>query len=383
MEIKEMDFEQLEARRAELAEEIGAADAERLDAINAELDAIEARKKEIKAEAEERAKAIEEIISAPGPNPIIEERTNKKMTSKEIRNSAEYVNAYAEYVKGGYKDETECRKILTQLADPENVGEDDTTIPAPAYLAEKIATAWENNDVLARVTRTYIKGVVRVGVELSGSDAVIHEEGGDPIDEEELAIDIVELVPAFIKKFISVSDEALALTGTAFLDYLYDEITYRLFKKLADAIVAAIGSSSIVTTLSDPVAPLEAVIAAFANVSDEATDVCVITNKTTWAKLKAAAIAGNFAIDPFNGFDVVFNSTVPDDTIIVGDLKGATVNFPDGGEPKFVFDNTTLMTSDLVRILGKIYAAVGITAPGRFAIAEIAFEASDDENPGD
>ena len=45
MEFKEMNFEELETRRAELADEIPTADAERLDAINAELDAIEERKK--------------------------------------------------------------------------------------------------------------------------------------------------------------------------------------------------------------------------------------------------------------------------------------------------------------------------------------------------
>ena len=49
-----LNFEQLEERRGQLAEEISGADAERLDAINEELDAIEERKKEIKAELKDR-----------------------------------------------------------------------------------------------------------------------------------------------------------------------------------------------------------------------------------------------------------------------------------------------------------------------------------------
>ena len=105
MEIKEMNFDELQTRKSELAEELKTADMERLDGINAELDMIEERKKELKAEAEERARVVEEVIKAPAPTPIIEERNNK-MTNLEVRRSNEYVEAYANYVKGGYKDDT-------------------------------------------------------------------------------------------------------------------------------------------------------------------------------------------------------------------------------------------------------------------------------------
>lgn len=360
MEIKEMNFDELEARRAEIAEEISGADSERLDAINAELDAIEERKKEIKAEAEERAKAVEEIINAPAPTPIIEERTEKKMDLMEIRKSPEYVNAYVDYVKGGYKDDTELRALLT-----ENV---EGTVPVPAYIEDRIQTAWEKDGIMSRVTRTFVKGNLKVGYEASASDAVIHTEGGEAVAEETLTLGIIELVPQMIKKWISVSDEALALTGEAFLDYLYNELEYKIVKKAADQVIAKIEASPLTADAGEQGATV-AVLDCFANLSDEATDVVAIMSKQTYAAIKTAALGANFAIDPFEGLPVVFNDSVTG--IIVGDLKGVTANFPEGAEPTFLFDDKTLMTQDLVRILGRLYVAIEVTAPGRFAMATL------------
>lgn len=363
MEIKEMSFDELQTRKSELAEELKTADMERLDGINAELDMIEERKKELKAEAEERAKVVEEVINAPAPTPIIEERTNK-MDLMEIRKSSRYINAYADYIKGGCKDDTEVRKILSENVTP---GEFDTKVPVPEYLEERIRTAWENDGILSRVMRTYIRGNVKVGYEESATDASIHPEGDAALPEENLVLGMVELVPAMVKKWISVSDEALALTGRAFLDYIYDEIQYRLFKKLASAIIGKISSSGLVSsaTTSDYISMT---IEGFVKLSDEATDIVVITNKATYKKIMIASISTPHLVDPFNGFDVVFSEAVGDDTIIVGDLKGVTVNFPEGDEPTFVFDDRTLMTEDLVRILGRLYVAFDVTAPGRLTV---------------
>lgn len=355
MEIKEMCFDELEARKAELAEEISNADMERLDGINAELDAIEARKKELKAEAEERAKVVEEIINAPEPSPIIEER-KEKMTNLEVRKSAEYINAYAEYVKGGYENDTELRALLT-----ENVS---GNVPVPAYIEDRIKTAWDNDGIMQRVTRTFVKGNLKVGYEVSADGAVLHTEGTSVVTEEALTLGIITLVPKMIKKWISVSDEALALTGEAFLDYLYDELEYQIVKKASSEVVGKIASSSLVAN-AGTADPINAVLTAFAELSDEASDICAIMSKTTYATIKNASKTANYAFDPFEGFPVVFNENVTG--VIVGDLKGVTVNFPEGAEPKFIFDDRTLMTSDLVRILGRLYAGIDVTAPGRLA----------------
>ena len=51
----------------------------------------------------------------------------------EIRNSKEYINAYAEYIKTG--DDRECRALLT-----ENVG--TGTVPVPEIVYDIVKTAW-------------------------------------------------------------------------------------------------------------------------------------------------------------------------------------------------------------------------------------------------
>lgn len=55
--------------------------------------------------------------------------------------------------------------------------------------------------------------------------------------------------------------------------------------------------------------------------------------------------------------------------MIVGDFQqGALANFPNGESVKFIFDETVLATSDLVRIIGKEYMAVGAVASKSFTL---------------
>ena len=98
-------------------------------------------------------------------------------------------------------------------------------------------------------------------------------------------------------------------------------------------------------------------------------------NKATWGAFKNAKYANKFNADPFEGLDVVFNNTIKsidaastgDTFAIVGDLDhGALANFPNGEGIDIKVDETTLMTSDLVRVLGREYVGIGIVAPDAF-----------------
>lgn len=367
MEIKEMNFDELETRRAELAGEIAEADAEKLDAINAELDAIEARKKEIKAEAEERAKAIEEVINAPEPTPIIEERNNKTMTSKEIRNTQEYIDAYVEYCKRNYDLDrvgAEARALLTENA----IG---GTIAVPVYVENRINTAWENDEIMRRVRRTFFAGNVKVGVELGADPAVVHTEGTAAINEENLRIQYISLVPEYLKKMVRISHTAMALTGTAFLDYLYDEIEYQIVKKAGEEVLTIMNSSTLTETFEcEGDTPTTAdIIAAEGKLGGEASDIVFITSRTKAAALKAAALNANYAYDPFDGLPVIYVSDAFLATInaggFVADLSGVQANFPEGGEPRFIFDEYTEAPANIVRIVGRLLMAVAVIATGK------------------
>ena len=235
---------------------------------------------------------------------------------------------------------------------------------------------------MSRVRKSYIRGNLKVGFEISGSDATVHAEGV-AVDEESLVLGVVNLVPASIKKWISISDEALDLSGEAFLQYIYDELAYRIAKKAADTLVAKIEACGTVSTTTCPSVQIETaatiglgtIAAAMSKLSDDAANPVVMMNKATWGAFKAVQYAGNYAVDPFEGLDVVFNNTITafsaastgDTYAIVGDLdQGALANFPNGEEITFKYDEMTLATSDLVRVIGRQFVGLGVVAPDAF-----------------
>ena len=380
-EIMVLDMEQIEARSAELNTEIDAAETnEALDTLEEEKNLLEERKAQIKLEIEQRKLDVSAVLKGKGEvvEEIIEERKDEKM---EVRNTPEYINAYAEYVKTG-KD-VECRK-LTSENDPGSPSPNGTkSVPVPEFVYDIVKTAWEREGIMALVRKSYLRGNLKVGFEISASDAVIHNEGAAAVSEEDLVLGVVELVPQSIKKWISISDEVYDLRGEEFLRYIYDELTYKIAKKAADTLIAKIEACGTVSTTTCPGVPklavttasMGTVAAAMSLLSDEAANPVVMMNKTTWGVFKAVQAAGNFAYDPFEGLPVIFNNSITGYSAattgvtyaIVGDLgQGALANFPNGEGIDFKFDEMSRKKEDLVEVLGREYVALGIVAPQAF-----------------
>lgn len=293
------------------------------------------------------------------------------MTMTEIRKSAEYIDAYAKYIKTG--DDRECRALLT-----ENVS---GVLPVPALVDEIVRTAWDNDQILRRVRRTFFKGNLKVAFERSATAAAVHTEGTSAPSEESLVLGIVTMIPKNIKKWIRISDEAVAMGGEAFLRYVYDELTYQIIKKLASEVITDIksadtthGATSVGIPKVNAAPALGTIASAMGYLTDEATDNVVIINRLSWSAFKAAQYAGNFSVDPFEGLTVLFSDALPayasaDDNAvyaIVGDLKGAQVNFPEGDGVVIKWDDLSEAEADLVKVVGRQYAAHAVTAPGRF-----------------
>lgn len=370
MKIDEMQMSDIETRSAEIEELLNGEDAD-IDSLTAEVEELEARKAEILTEVEQRKQEAEEALKIGKEVEKVEER---KMSDMEIRNSKEYIDAYADYVK--YGKDAECRALLT-----ENVS---GTVPVPEFVYDIVKTAWEKEGIMALVRKSYLKGNLKVGFEISGSDAEIHTEGSaDPVSEEELILGTVQLIPQSIKKWISISDEVYDLRGEEFLRYIYDELAYRIAKKCADVLIAKIeacGTLSTTTCVGVPVVTAASVAqgtiaSAMALLSDEANNPVVMMNKATWAQFKAVQYAGNFNADPFENLPVVFNNTITafsvattgDTYAIVGDLgEGALANFPNGDEIEFKFDDKGQMKKDLIDVLGRRYVALAPVAPNAF-----------------
>lgn len=387
MNIEEMKLDDIQARKAEIVARRDAMTAELEAAEDAALDALKEEAQQLNEEerqlnereaaimkaAEERQKEIAEVLETGEVKHEFEGR--KEMSNLEVRKSHEYNVAYAEYIKTG--NDAECRALLT-----ENVS---GTVPVAEYVEGRVRTAWERDGITSRVRKTFLKGNVKVGYEISATGAVVHTEAANSaVTEEQLVLGIVNLVPQSIKKWISISDEVYDLAGEEFLDYIYDELTYQIAKKLADAIIADIEACGTVSTGALPAVPKLAATTitvgladqALALLSDEAANPVIMMNKQTWGLFKAAQADNGYNYDPFAGLPVVFNNSIAAFSAattgvtyaIVGDLGiGAQANFPNGQEIEIKFDDKTKMEYDLVRILGRDFVGHGVVAPYAFA----------------
>lgn len=373
MEIKEMNIEELEARKQAIVSEIDTEGAD-LDALEAEMKSINAEMEARKEEEAHKAEIRKAVVEGAGT--IIQEFKEEKKemkTNEEIRASKEYIDAFARYLVS--EDDRECRALLTVDA--------SGTVPVPSIVDDIIRTAWENDDILSRVKKTYVRGNLKVAFELSADGAYIHNEGTTAPTEESLALGIVTMIPKNIKKWIHVSDEAIAMGGENLVRYIYDELTYQIIKKLSALVVddvkdakttadadecsvAKITSMPSVTTFAE----------AFANLSDEARNPVIVMNKLTYANFISAQAAGNFLFDPFRNFPVAFSSELPaydtastgDVYAFIGDMSGVQVNYPEGEGIVIKYDDVTEAEADMVKIVGRQYAAHALTACGRFCV---------------
>lgn len=369
---------EIEQRAAEIEANLENPEAD-LDALNEEARQLVTEKAQLEEQLNELRKAAEQAEEerkavADGAGEKTEKHEEEKiMDLKEIRSSVEYMDAFANYIKTG-KDE-ECRALLSENAAASG------QIPVPVLVDDIIRTAWENNTILSRVRKTYFRGNLKVAFERSADPAYVHGEGTTAVTEEDLSIGIVELKPSNIKKWIRLSDEAVAMGGEAFVRYVYEELVYQIVKKLTALVIGAIAgadtshsSSSIGIPKIAGAPSLSIVPTAEANLTDEATDVVVIINRLTSAAFNDARVAGNFAVDPYDGLTVLYSSALPaysaasDDAVwmIVGDLGGAQVNYPEGEGVIIKWDDLSEAEADLVKVVGRQYAGYGVTGPGRF-----------------
>lgn len=367
-EIMVLDTEALEERAEAIVVETADADKEALEELNAELDAIAERREVIAAEIETRKKAEAAIIKGEGE--VIEERKEETpiMSNMEIRNTPEYIDAFAKYVRTG--NDKECRSLLTENA--------SGTIPVPEFVAGIVAEKLKESKLLAKVRKMYAAGNVKVGFEINAPEAAGHEEGGEAIDEEALSLGICTLVPFTLKKWVGVSDEALdTMDSTGYLQYIYEEIARGIVHReestffqfilsaptTATATLAAVGELTVTTPALTDFVDARALLGAGAE------NLTIAISPTDYATYRGLQMSANYGVDPFDGLEVIVSeyAQVP----VIGDFSGFMVNYPKGETPQIKYDDTTLMTSDIVRILGRLPVGMGIVGNKYFARLDI------------
>lgn len=386
-------LQEIEARKVELREELENAETkEEIQAIEEEATTLNEEITEIEEQKEnEDTKEKLESGKVQAEEVSIEEEKSIGGIKMETRNSKKYINAYAEYLKStlvdNYEMGSEARALITTQGYATG---NSATVEVPELVDGIVRTAWEREELAGLVRRIAVKGNYKVQFEVSSTDAQVHQEGNGAVDEESLVLGIITLVPTSIKKWISVSDEVLDMRGEEFLNYIYDELTYRIAKKCVDTLISKIAAlpqtlSANASGIYDKVsaakinsAPALGTIAeAVSKLSDEARDITIVMNKETYASFKAVQYAGNYGIDIFEGHRVVFNNSLPAYSsanagavyAIVGDFGvGSMFNFPNGEGIELKYDDKTAMEYDLVRILGREYVGIEAVADRAFTL---------------
>lgn len=356
MEIKDMQIEDIEARMSEINGLLNSDDAD-IDALTSEVDALIEQRTALETRAVNKKNLLEKVaVASVKPMDAVEER---KVMSNEVT-KAELFDAIAENIKG--RATPEQRALLTTNAT-------GGTVSVATILDDYIWTDWEKSPILSRVRKVYIRGNYKVNYEASATGAEVHEEGKAQPTEEQLVLGTVDFVAEYIKKWISVSDNVMALRGQAFMDYLHDEFGHQLAKTAEGLILSEIENSTLTAKVTHALDG-DAVLAGLAKLSDEAVNPVVIMGKQTYANIKSIRTTAGSRIDePFEGLEVLFNNMLDEDggTILVGDLDGVVANFPEGEEFRYIVDETTMATQDMIRIIGKVMMSAHLVRPNGFA----------------
>lgn len=371
----EKRLNEIDVELRELQEELEGADESKLSVLEERVSMLETEKKGIEEDIEKRKKeeeALEEAKKNEMHLKTIEQKGKDKMDKlTEIRSSEEYIHAYANYVRNG-RDE-ECRALMTDFAE-------DGTVPAPVFVDNIVQTSWSRLSLLPLIRRSEFAGALKVGVEISADPAKIHAEGGAAITEEDLSLAVVQMNPQTIKKWVSFTDEILDMNDRAFLEYIYDELTYQIAKMVEALVLAEVAKAPTDNSTGKVAAPKVEItapgLADFVNAAGKlAGDIAnpiIVTSRAVYAAYKALAMSAQYAVDPFDGMEVVFaegmytpQGIVPfgttDGEIVafVGDPLALHVNFVKGSDPELKYDDVTLATSDLVRVIGRMPVGVG------------------------
>lgn len=379
---------EIQARKAEIKALLESNDEANLEELRNELDSLDAEVRKINEEielaerkAQEEAKKQRKIAQQINNGDLkaeeIQVKGDNKMENVELRNTPEYGKAFVQMVMTGKDDEV--RSLLSTNAASGGV------VPVPELLETEIKNAWDECKLMGLVKKTNYKGNVKVGFELSATGAVVHAEGDNAADEEVLTWGTVELKAQSIKKWITISDEAIDDTTIDTLGEVYREIAQRIAEKAEDMIVAKIvaapatSNSTACGVPKHTAATLDKnmITEAVALTSGKARNITLVMSKRTHALLKGIARGTNYAQDIFDSYNIVFTDALKDfddatlstgDTyLIAGDFGyGFQCNFPAANDMTLKVDELSLAEKDLVKIVGRQYVGMGVVAPKAF-----------------
>lgn len=404
------ELEKVVARRNEIADLVeekrasfDTADVETRDALLNEVEDMtkeaETLDADIKELEEQRSKLEEQEKRFSMTNTLskvaIEERNDQVINDDPLK-SKEYNQLYADFIRGK-ADEKEVRSYLARSGGA-NLSTSTSNVPIPVIMQGFVETAWYEYGKFSRlVSETFEPAILKIPVEVSATGASWHTENGDAPSQESITLGQIILQPKMIKKWISLTDELMAMSAEDFLRYISDELVYRVILALDEAIInrTDLNGLGVIGIVGN--AYTEKVEASLGfNVINEAVanlvtfeDLTVAMNPVTFFSnfMGLTDQVGNpiFRVVHDNenrpqyylsGYRVEFTQALPsyaeaekgDAYAVVGNFRrGYRLNYPQGRNVITLVDPYTLATEDLVRMIGRLYVAGNVVKPKHFA----------------
>lgn len=383
----------VEQRKAEFEE----ADTDKRDEILNEVEELTKEGEELDeniAELEETRntyKKQEERMSMTNTlsKSAIEER--KDQIVEDPTNSAEYTALYADYIRG----KADKRDVLSFL---QSRSLTTSTPVVPQIMQGFVETAWIEYGKFSRlVAETFEAGIFAIPVEVTADGANWHDEGDEAPVEEEITFGQILLAPKMIKKWISLTDELMAMAPAEFLRYIADELVYRVVLALDEAIInrTDLNGEGVIGIAGNTLTETVSSALSFNSINEAVANLVTFDNLTI--AMNPATFFGNvmgltdqvgrpiysIAQDNegrpayyLNGYRVEFtqalkaydNASANDVWAIVGDFRrGYRLNYPQGRNVITLVDPYTLATEDVVRMIGRLYVAGNVVRPLHFA----------------
>lgn len=323
MEFKNMTVEELEARRVQIGEEV--------EKDGADLDALEAEIKGIKAELEARKEAaakkaeIRNAVASGDGKVVAEIPTQEKRTMEEIKYNAqspEYRTAWLKNIaqRDGQKifgemNEVEQRAFTFTTANSGAVVPTET-MNRIVELVESMAPMYDD------ATKTgMVKGFgVPRHKSIAAGDAAATDEGVANADEED-TFDLLPLDGVEIKKHVEITRKMQWQSIDAFEAWLTDHIAKRIavaketqIRARLDAVATGIAAANVLTAQTYTEGTIRAILA---KIKQSGTKVWYANTNTIWNGL-----AG---IQDGNDRPLFVPSTTDSDPTVQGRIYGGSV----------------------------------------------------------
>lgn len=239
MNLNEMNVEQLEARKAELAGMSQEAPTDELEARIAEMKAINAEL-EARAEAAKKAEELREQIASENIKPIKEFKEDKTMENRFAIDSPEYRVAFLKGLQGKELNAEERQALA------------GGTNAIPTQTMNEIIHKLELNPIIAAVDVTNIPGYVTYPAESVVNEASWLDMGVASTDSTD-AITSITLGAYKLIKTVEITADVDAMSIDAFETWLVNRLVNKMEKAIDAGIIAGTGTTQatgIVTTKS-------------------------------------------------------------------------------------------------------------------------------------